>query len=316
MTDTPSPSDTPRADMQRVQFRPHGRLLHPAVLLEVRQYQLGGPGGPGFAPTWHICCAEWNSARRKGASAEAARPGGHRATKSSPRRPVPAPVGGGSFARPGSVCAELCAEDVAVGADDAQHDHSAVVAGDLDERGGRADVLLDEEEQDPDEEHEQPDQADDHGPRWGALRDGLGGGHPCPCHVLGVQLEHAGATYVGAYRWYNNGAALNDSFEVEVVLRPGTWAFEMYVDNASNGGTVTVAVDNGAGGFYPTAFLSHDSYNPTTSLNQRRTATLQIRGRDTIRRRLRFKVTGKNASSSGYQLSMRGFALRRTGDQS
>jgi len=34
------------------------------------------------------------------------------------------------------VCAELCAEDVAVGADDAQHDHSAVVAGDLDERGG------------------------------------------------------------------------------------------------------------------------------------------------------------------------------------
>lgn len=134
--------------------------------------------------------------------------------------------------------------------------------------------------------------------------------------MLGVQLEHAGATYVGAYRWYNNGAALNDSFEVEVVLRPGTWAFEMYVDNASNGGTVTVAVDNGAGGFYPTAFLSHDSYNPTTSLNQRRTATLQIRGRDTIRRRLRFKVTGKNASSSGYQLSMRGFALRRTGDQS
>lgn len=53
--------------------------------------------------------------------------------------------------------------------------------------------------------------------------------------MLGVQLEHAGATYVGAYRWYNNGAALNDSFEVEVVLRPGTWAFEMYVDNASNG---------------------------------------------------------------------------------
>ncbi len=119
---------------------------------------------------------------------------------------------------------------------------------------------------------------------------------------------------IGGGRWYNTAATLNDFFEIPVLLRPGTWKLTATVRKGSSNGIATFSVDNGGGGYFVTALGTIDGYNATDLNNQKSEITFTIKGRATIRRKLKVQVTSKNASSSSYYFMLQGISLERTGD--
>jgi hypothetical protein len=121
------------------------------------------------------------------------------------------------------------------------------------------------------------------------------------------------ANMIGGARHYNSSAALNDSLEYDVILAPGTWEFHYHYIATNGSGIVTIGLDDGAGSFVIPTIAVADLYNISAALiNQRAVYTFTVYGTETIRRALRFKVTSKNASSSGFAMNTHGWVLQRT----
>lgn len=144
-----------------------------------------------------------------------------------------------------------------------------------------------------------------------------------PWHVEGPPL-HRGLRKVGSWinevysgglgnmRRYNSSAANLDSIEFDVTLSPGVWVLTWFTIRENNNGIVKIDIDDGAGGWYITNIATLDTYNAATLNNQVSEHTFTVYGTETIRRSLRFKVDGKNASSSGYFMKDHGWYLTRT----
>ena len=111
---------------------------------------------------------------------------------------------------------------------------------------------------------------------------------------------------------YNSTGALNNSIEFDVVLAPGTWELRWTVIYDTENGIVEVALDDGSGGWYLGNIATVDLYGSLSANQVWTSPTFTIYGTETIRRSLRFKVTGKNASSSGYFMKDQGWVLIRT----
>lgn len=104
---------------------------------------------------------------------------------------------------------------------------------------------------------------------------------------------------------YNNPSAVGDEINWDVVLGAGTWTIEVMHDKGSDRGIMEVALDGAAVG-------TIDGYGTTGQLLDVRTSISAIAVAASGKKRLRLKMTGKNALSSNYIFALQHIQLRRT----
>lgn len=116
----------------------------------------------------------------------------------------------------------------------------------------------------------------------------------------------------GNARLTNTTLAQNDYIDFDVILGPGTWQLRPVFLRGPDHGIVKVSMAF-ASKFFLTTIGQWDGYAASQTLNAATLLTpFTVRGRKTARARLRFQVTDKNASSSGYAASMLAWSLKRT----
>lgn len=112
---------------------------------------------------------------------------------------------------------------------------------------------------------------------------------------------------------YNTSAACGNKLDYDVDVDKGTWTLSFMYGKSSgqgtvSGGSITVYIIQGAGtsniGGLDTYQAGGNAYNYTSSAS---TFTVGASGIYTIR----FEVTNRNSSSSGYKLALQHFELRR-----
>lgn len=103
---------------------------------------------------------------------------------------------------------------------------------------------------------------------------------------------------------YNSPSAVNDEINWDVVLGAGTWTVEVMHDAGTDRGIVEVALDGVAAG-------TIDGYAASAAQDVR-TSIAAITVAESGKKRLRLKITGKNASSSNYIFALQHVQLRRT----
>ncbi len=108
--------------------------------------------------------------------------------------------------------------------------------------------------------------------------------------VTVYNTNQAGGSY-----WRNNPANLNDEFQINLTAKAGNWNLNLLGITASNYGIITVYLGN-------TSLGTIDWYSATQVYNVTKTLAINIPTSGVII--LRLKITGKNASSSGYLIGI------------
>lgn len=103
---------------------------------------------------------------------------------------------------------------------------------------------------------------------------------------------------------YNSPSALNDEINFDVILSAGTWTIEVMHDKGVDRGMVEVALDGVAVG-------TIDGYD-AGGLYDVRSNISAVTIAATGKKRLRLKVTGKNASATNHIFALQHIQLRRT----
>lgn len=102
-----------------------------------------------------------------------------------------------------------------------------------------------------------------------------------------------------------NGGSQNDDIEFDVVLRAGTWAFELFHNKDTDAGIITVNFEGVSQG-------TIDGYNASRSENIR-TSLTGLLVRRSGKHRVQLIVATKNASSSAYEAEIMALRFLRTG---
>jgi hypothetical protein len=102
----------------------------------------------------------------------------------------------------------------------------------------------------------------------------------------------------------NNSPTQNDEIGWDFIMAAGTWNLNMTFMKIANGAIATVNLDGAAVG-------TIDTYNSATTHNNHATVT-GFAVPTNAKHRVSLKMATKNASSTGFELLMCGFQLRRT----
>lgn len=113
--------------------------------------------------------------------------------------------------------------------------------------------------------------------------------------VLGTWITTFNTNQASGSYWRNNPASLNDEFQINLTAKAGNWNLNLLGITASNYGIITVYLGN-------TSLGTIDWYSTTQVYNVTKTLAINIPTSGVII--LRLKVTGKNASSSGYLIGI------------
>lgn len=147
------------------------------------------------------------------------------------------------------------------------------------------------------------------------------GPYGAPANVGTWTLDTTTAGMLYNARSYNSTAALNDMISFDMSLAPGYWTLVLMCQTGPGQGIVSLEFNNGAGSggiIYDVPVSPNqliDNYSASDTYNVKQTITgIQIGGTSTQRRRMIFKVTGQNASSSGYGFGWHSWTMYRTSD--
>jgi hypothetical protein len=113
--------------------------------------------------------------------------------------------------------------------------------------------------------------------------------------VLGTWVTTFNSSQASGSYWRNNPASLNDEFQINLTAKAGNWNLNLLGMTASNYGIITVYLGN-------TSLGTIDWYSTTQVYNVTKSLAINIPTSGVII--LRLKVTGKNASSSGYLIGI------------
>lgn len=119
-------------------------------------------------------------------------------------------------------------------------------------------------------------------------------------------------TAVAPYRINNASAAQNDMIEYDVTLAPGNYQIDVWYQKGSNKAIIALDYEDGAGSYFVT-LPTIDAYAAGTSQYNKATRLLRVFGTETYRRRIRFKASTKNASSSAYEIALHAVQIRDDG---
>ena len=112
----------------------------------------------------------------------------------------------------------------------------------------------------------------------------------------------------------NSTAAQNDQINFDVVMSaPSTWELVLTCMTGPANGKVTFYLNQGAGSVINVPIGTIDTYSASVTYGVQFTITgITLGGFETIRRRVQFTVSGKNAASTGYTFGWHNFVLMRT----
>lgn len=116
-------------------------------------------------------------------------------------------------------------------------------------------------------------------------------------------------------RFYNTSAADNDAAEWDVTLPPGEWDLTLMHGVGPDNGVIHVDIDDGGDLYNMPEVGSVDTYAAVAAYNQTASMSFTIYGRETVRRRIRFRVEEPGAGG-GYQIEVQGFRLQETSEGS
>jgi hypothetical protein len=122
--------------------------------------------------------------------------------------------------------------------------------------------------------------------------------------------SYTGGGSVGGGFIYNSSAALNDTLDFNVWLGPGTYDLYIVGGLDTSRGITTWYIDDGAGTFTSLG-TAIDWYGSLANDTPRSFTGIVITG-SVVRRKIRAKITGKNASSSNYYMSLQQIRMLRT----
>ena len=126
--------------------------------------------------------------------------------------------------------------------------------------------------------------------------------HTAVAHVNWDTISVTASAIFNGYK--NSSAAMNDEIEFDVVLGAGTWTFELMWLKSAYSGIATLYLDGVSIG-------TMDTYNATDAYNQLMSITGVVVA-TSGKKRLKIKITSKNASALSYYGYLQHIQLRRT----
>lgn len=125
--------------------------------------------------------------------------------------------------------------------------------------------------------------------------------------IVGTTAAFQSSAAFGGGIIYNAAGAQNDEFGYDLLLRKGTWSFTLTFSALNSDGIISCRLDG-------VEFASQDGYNVSgvRLFNGFKVQTGIVVATTGIHR-VSFKAASKNASSSGYFITVQQFTFRRTG---